>query len=113
MERSNLVDVIPLKHGATWRNKRSGLSCVSKRLDHFLLAEALASRLHKYRFWIEASYIYDHHVIGLQIDEFSSKVQRPFKLNNTWLQEPDFCLMARNVWCFADAPKDLNPLEAI
>ena len=45
----NLVDLYPTYVGPTWRNGRSGIDGISKRLDRFLLSDSIVSSLHRHR----------------------------------------------------------------
>ena len=40
-KQKSLIDLAPIKHMPTWRNRRSGDQTVSKRIDRFLVSDSL------------------------------------------------------------------------
>lgn len=60
-QSAHMVDILPIKLGATWSNNWSGEGSISKRLDRFLMPEYLVANMSRYRTWIEHSTFSDHH----------------------------------------------------
>jgi hypothetical protein len=50
-EKANLVDIEPVKLSPTWRNFRTGDEEVAKRLDRFLVSEALLNLGTNFQIW--------------------------------------------------------------
>lgn len=62
-----LVDVEPAKLKPTWRNKRTGIAGVSKRLDRFMVANQLLKRVDRMRSWVGTVGGSDHNPIYLDL----------------------------------------------
>jgi hypothetical protein len=84
---AGLVDLQPSHLVPTWRNGRSGLAGISKRLDRFFVNESFLGGLKKTRSWVVNSTLSDHNLICLQIEETTHKPTPPFKFNSSWLTE--------------------------
>ena len=65
LENSRLVDIEPVKLSPTWRNFKTGDEEVGKRLDRFLVYEALLNLGSNFRIGVEVGGISDHHPISL------------------------------------------------
>jgi hypothetical protein len=95
---SKLVDILPNKLLPTWSNGREGSAGIAKRLDRFLMAEALCECLGKFISWTIPSFISDHKPICLELDVSNHRMKVPFKFNHSWLQDEDFSLLVREKW---------------
>jgi exonuclease III len=65
-EKANLVDIEPVKLSPTWQNFRTGEEEVAKRLDLFLVSEALLNSGALFRSGVEVGGISDHLPVSLQ-----------------------------------------------
>jgi hypothetical protein len=82
-----LIDIQPTKLVPTWRNGRSGLDAVARRLDRCIVSEDLLSVVGLYRSWVEFPYISDHAPVLLQLEIPPIYKAYPFKLNSHWLKD--------------------------
>jgi hypothetical protein len=82
----------------TWRNGRTGVEEITKRLDIIYVSEDLISSSVRYRSWVEYPYISDHAPVLLQLGNSMSTVAHPFKLNPAWLREDSFSTLVQEVW---------------
>jgi exonuclease III len=94
----NLIDLLPAEMAPTWRNGRSVSTCISKRLDHFLISDSLLQQADRYWTWVAYPFISDHAPIVLQLDSYSHHSPYPFKFNPIWLENPDFERLVKEVW---------------
>ena len=94
----HLVDIAPSCAGPTWRNGRSGVEGISKRLDHFLLSEQLIGSFPRHRVWTHRCSISDHFPILLDWGQPQDPCLYPYKFNHTWLEYEGFCDMIRHTW---------------
>ena len=62
-----LVDVAPQVAGPTWRNGRTGIDGISKRLDRFLIASSLLPSLGSYKTWTKSLEILETETYSLII----------------------------------------------
>jgi hypothetical protein len=58
--RNKLVDILPAVTAPTWRNSRSGLESISKRMDRVFIFEDLLQHLGRYRSWVYYPFLSDH-----------------------------------------------------
>ena len=94
----NLVDLAPPYAGPTWRNGRSGVDGISKRLDKFLLSAFVVPSMHRHRVWSTPSDISDHYPICMEWEVENATRCFPFKFNKAWLLEEDFFLFVKDCW---------------
>eukprot|EP00253_Pinus_taeda_P018287 PITA_18287 len=99
---NNLIDPSPIKLKPTWRNRRIGEDRIAKRLDRFLFAESLSSKVPMIRQWVEEIGNSDHFPIFLDLTIPPHKPPTPFKFNPAWLQDPSFCNMFKETWIHPD-----------
>jgi hypothetical protein len=88
--KNALVDLESTELLPTWRNGRSGSSCIEKRLDRFLISEEMLTPTHMTRAWIDLPYLSDHVPICLQIGKGKLGTNYPFKFNPSSLLQPAF-----------------------
>jgi hypothetical protein len=88
--KNALVDLESVELLPTWRNGRSGSSCIEKCLDRFLVTEDLITPTRMTRAWIDPPYLSDHVPICLQIGKGKLGTKYSFKFNPSWLLEPAF-----------------------
>lgn len=81
---SKLQDISPCVLSPTWSNGRVGSLAIAKRLDRFLLSEALCDKVSRYRSWHQSIGVSDHRAIILQLYFDRTPKAYPFKLNPTW-----------------------------
>jgi hypothetical protein len=93
-----LVDLLPNVVNPTWRNDRTGVDSISKRLDSFLVSEFFLSTIGRYHSWVELPFFSDRASILAQFDLQPSRVSYPLKLNPAWLLEEYFSVMVKKVW---------------
>ena len=86
----NLIDLAPIKHMPTWRNRRSGDQAVSKRLDRFLVSDSLIGSDLILKATVETKGISDHFPIVLTIENPEFKPPVPFKFKPQWLEEEEY-----------------------
>jgi len=77
----HLVDMLLDVVAPTWRNGRTGVDSITKKLDHILVSENLLSEVGRYRSWVEFPFISDHTPSIAQFDFHHFHVAYPFKLN--------------------------------
>ena len=82
----------------TWSNGGIGVGCVAKRLDRFLIGEALLEKLMKYRSWVDPARFSDHHPIFLKLGMSGFGPARPYKFNREWLKIDGFKELFSQVW---------------
>eukprot|EP00253_Pinus_taeda_P033560 PITA_33560 len=99
---NNLIDPSPIKLKPTWRNRRIGEDQIAKRLDRFLLAESLSSKIPMIRQWVEEIGNSDHFPIFVDLTIPPHKPPAPFKFNSAWLQDPSFCNLFKETWIHPD-----------
>jgi hypothetical protein len=97
-QEKGLVDITPIDCGPTWRNGRSGMEEISKRLDKIYMAEDLLKVVGRHRSWVAMPFISDHAHVLLQLDNCLRRVTFPFKLNPCWLGEEGFRELVIEVW---------------
>eukprot|EP00253_Pinus_taeda_P010845 PITA_10845 len=100
--KNNLIDPSPIKLKPTWRNRRIGEDRIAKRLDRFLLAESLSSKVPMIRQWVEEIGNSDHFPIFLDLTIPPHKPPAPFKFNPAWLLDPSFCNLFKETWIHPD-----------
>ena len=96
--KNALVDLKPAELLPTWRNGRQGTASITKRLDHFLIAEDLLSPFCSYRSWVNLPFLSDHASICLQLGAGRFGVGQPFKFNPQWPREDSYNSLVRSVW---------------
>ena len=96
--RVGLIDVEPTKINATWRNRRTGVNRVAKRLDRFLIGEKFLDSLPFVRQWVECGGISDHSPIMIELKSGAGKPYSPFKFNNAWLRCEDYLSLVSSSW---------------
>jgi len=95
---NNLLDVKPHSLVPTWRNGRSGLEAISKRLDRFLVAEAFLTSSIYPTSWVEFPFVSDHAPIVLKLMPPALHRATPFKFNYHWLLSEEYTDMVHRVW---------------
>ena len=93
-----MLDITPTKIIPTWRNKRIGEDYIAKRLDHFLISEALVESPLLFRQWVGYGGESDHHLIFLEVEGRSKKPTSPFKFISAWLKEEEFLDLVKEIW---------------
>jgi hypothetical protein len=96
--KNNLFDISPDKLVLTWRNDRTGMEAIARRLDRFLVVGDLISDIGLYRSWVEYPFISDHALIFLQLEVSPIYKHFPFKFNLHWLQEKYFVDLVKKIW---------------
>ena len=81
LQNYHLVDMVMDVIAPTWRNGRTGVDSITKRLDHILVSENLLNEVGRYRSWVEFTYISDHVPVIAHFDFHHFHVTYPFKLN--------------------------------
>eukprot|EP00253_Pinus_taeda_P030972 PITA_30972 len=99
---NNLIGPSPIKLKPTWRNRKIGEDRIAKRLDRFLFAESLSSKVPMIRQWVEEIGNSDHFPIFLDLTIPPHKPPAPFKFNPAWLQVPSFYNMFKETWIHPD-----------
>jgi hypothetical protein len=84
------LDITPKKLNPTWMNMHTGEARVAKRIDRFLVAEALLEEAFQVRQWIGAGGISDHSLVWLILEGRTHKSPSPFKFNATWFADESF-----------------------
>jgi hypothetical protein len=92
-QNNKLIDIQPEKVVPTWRNGRTGVDSIAKRLDRFLISEELLTSVGLYRSWVEYPYVSDHAPVILQLEITPLFKAYPFKLNSQWLLEKILMLL--------------------
>jgi len=75
------VDIPSTKIQFTWTNNRSGDHSLARRLEIFLIKEALLRILSCIRQWVGTGGISDHRPIFLEMANENQKIKSPFKFN--------------------------------
>lgn len=81
LEDHHWVDIPSARLQYTWSNNRSGEQGLARRLDRFLIKEALYTCLPRIRQWVGSGGISDHRPIYLEADGNNHKIKSPFKFN--------------------------------
>eukprot|EP00253_Pinus_taeda_P003035 PITA_03035 len=81
---------------------RIGEDRIAKRLDRFLVAESLSTKVPMIRQWVEEIGNSDHFKIFLDMTIPPHKPPTPFKFNPAWLQDPSFCNLFKETWIHPD-----------
>ncbi|PNX62345.1 hypothetical protein L195_g052934, partial [Trifolium pratense] len=71
--------------------------CTDRRLDQFLLSDKFIEKGSVSGQWIDNRDISDHCSIWLMCSDFNWG-PKPFKVNNYWLEHPEFKSFVANVW---------------
>jgi hypothetical protein len=95
---NNLTDIVPAKLTPTWRNGRSGIDAISRRLDRFFVAAEYCSSPELPASWVEYPFFSDHAPIFLQLRSPDRLISPPFKFNHNWLTEVDYTDLVTTVW---------------
>jgi hypothetical protein len=95
---NHLVDVVPAELVPTWRNGRSGVDGIQKRLDRVYVSEAILNESARYRSWVELPFISDHAPVIFQLDYGFKPVAYPFKFNPVCLKDETFGDLVQAVW---------------
>eukprot|EP00253_Pinus_taeda_P013898 PITA_13898 len=98
---NNLLEANLIKLKPTWRNRRVGEARVAKRLDRFLINEALTAAIPLFRQWVEEWGPSDHFPIFLELAKVPPKPPAPFKFNASWLQEESYNKLFQETWIHA------------
>eukprot|EP00253_Pinus_taeda_P012058 PITA_12058 len=98
LENTNLIDIPMQKILPSWRNRRVGEVALARRLDRFLIKEALLQKLQLYKQWVGSRGLSDHSPIYLEIQGPFRKPKAPFKFNHTWLKDPSYVKMISEFW---------------
>lgn len=70
-----------------------------KRLDHFLVGEDIAfSQISQARQWVDWGGESYHNPIVMEIKGGMHKPPIPFKLNVTWIFDPDYIALLKSLW---------------
>jgi exonuclease III len=64
---NKLTDILPAQLAPTWRNGRSGIDAISRRLDRFFVAEEYLSSSDLPASWVDHPFFSDHAPIYLQL----------------------------------------------
>lgn len=67
LEQTSFADIPMHKLLPTWRNRRVGDAALARRLDRFIMKEALLQQLHHYKQWVGTGGISDHSPIYLEV----------------------------------------------
>jgi hypothetical protein len=84
------VNIEPIQIQPTRIKNISHLGGVAKRLDQFLVHNALLQRVERYQNWFGKVRCLDHFPIVLELDKDGEKLGAPFKYNLIWYEEEDF-----------------------
>ena len=106
-----LVDVAPPTIGPTWRNGRSGEEGICKRLDRYLISNALLPHLGSFRTWTHRSLIFDHFPILLEWNHPKGPFNYPFKFNRSWLENSAFSDWFLHWWKHSSALDHSSDIE--
>jgi hypothetical protein len=109
----NLIDVLPCKIVPTWRNGRSGMEAIARRLDRFLISDSFISNTGYPSTWVEYPYFSDHAPVFLKLNLPIRHFSYPFKFNQHWLLSPDFSDLVKAVWTDPCFLSELNPQRRI
>jgi hypothetical protein len=71
---------------------------VAKRLDWFLITEALSLLPLQFRQWIGSGGESDHSHVWLSLDNGPKKPTTPFKFNSIWLKDDSFQKLVKDNW---------------
>lgn len=77
----NLIDVLPCKIVPTWRNGRSGMDVIARRLDRFLISDSFFSNTSYPSSWVEYPYFSDHAPVFLTLNLSTRYFSYPYKFN--------------------------------
>ena len=67
IEVVGLIEIEPISMGPTYKNNRVGDESVTKRIDRFLILDALLQGVGKYRSYIGANRCPDHNTIFIEL----------------------------------------------
>jgi hypothetical protein len=105
----NLIDIVPVKLAPTWRNGRRGTEAIAKRLDRFLLSDALFSSSVSPTSRVVLPFLSDHAPILLTLNLPFRFKPFPFKYNHHWADFPDFTALVHSVWSDQRFLSEANP----
>lgn len=98
LDSHNLIDIPSAKIQPTWRNNRTEAPSLARRLDRFLIREALVNRGYQVRQWIGSGGVFDHRSIYLELTAAHNKPKAPFKFNSTWLKDAGYMKAVSDYW---------------
>jgi hypothetical protein len=97
-DKAGLVDVFSDAVVPTWRNGRSGVDSISKRLDWVLISEDLLVGIGSYKSWVDYPNFSDHALVLLRLDRILLPKSYPFKFNARWILELEVTIIATTIW---------------
>jgi len=105
----NLIDIVPVKLAPTWRNGRRGTEAIAKRLDRFLLSDALFSYSVSPTSRVVLPFLSDHAPILITLNLPFRYKPFPFKYNHHWADFLDFTALVHSVWSDQRFHSEANP----
>lgn len=93
-----MINVKPTKLVLMWRNDRTGVEVVARRLDRCLVIEDLLLEVGVYQSWVEYPFISYHSPTLLQLEASLNKKSIPFKFNAHCLTDLEFGNLVRATW---------------
>lgn len=98
MNSHKLVDDQPKPLAPTWKNGRSSVDVIAKRLDRILVHEDLYSSVDRCVSSIEKVVILDHFPVLLRMRNGLRLSKFPFKYCPIWCDDAVFTSLVRNHW---------------
>jgi hypothetical protein len=98
LANTRLVDVEHVNLSPTWRNFRIRNEEVDKRMDRFMVSEALMQTRFGFKLMVEVGGKSYHRLITLQWSPSLNSPPAPLKIKLLWLEDEDFRKMVLSSW---------------
>ena len=98
IEDMRLVDIISGEDIFTWNNKRGGEHLVASWLDRFLVSEMIVHSMGEIMVDVLLTAGSDHWPICLNWDWSSSKLGKPFRFKQFWMEHKEFKKRVMQWW---------------
>lgn len=90
LEEHQWVDIPSARIQHTWTNNQSGDHSLARRLDQYLIKEALLNAHPHIRQWVGTGGISDHHPIYMELEDINQRTKGPFKFNASWIKDSSY-----------------------
>jgi hypothetical protein len=105
----NLFDILPNCIVPTWRNGRSGVEAIARRLDRFLISGNYLTSAAFPTSWVEYPYFSNHAPILLKLNRPLQPIAYPFKFNHHWLSSANYSDLVHSIWTDPRFLLECNP----
>ena len=98
LDDHNLLNIDSERIMLMWRNRRTRVDALARRLDRFLIRAPLLDLMDCICEWVGSGGYSDHSPLYLEIKDSNHKPHSPFNFNATWLTEVDLHEIVKDNW---------------